>query len=172
MERLLLKRGTPSAAALLEYDQLLFVVNVPATPATVGHWYLLNSSRTLEHIVDIDSCGGSHPSDTSIVQQFLESLHVVAAAEASQPPPTTRFTAGWRCGSLGSIATPGVRSPQQPDNFSCGVYMLVAMWCLMASVDLHSVLQDGATGSNGKAVKLWRNRLALSLYTNQLGVVA
>lgn len=172
VERLLLKRGTPSAAALLEYDQLLFVVNVPATPATVGHWYLLNSSRTLEHIVDIDSCGGSHPSDTSIVQQFLESLHVVAAAEASQPPPTTRFTAGWRCGSLGSIASPGVRSPQQPDNFSCGVYMLVAMWCLMASVDLHSVLQDGATGSNGKAVKLWRNRLALSLYTNQLGVVA
>ena len=169
--RLLKKRGTPSAAALLEYEQLLFVVNVPATSATVGHWYLLNSSRTLEHIVDIDSCGGSHPSDTLIVQQFLESLHTTVAAEAGQPTPTTRFTAGWRCGSLGSIATPGVRSPQQPDNVSCGVYMLVAIWCLMASVDLHSVLQDGAAGSNGKSVKLWRDRLALSLYTNQLGVV-
>ena len=37
------------------------MVNVPAASATVGHWYILNSSRTLEHIVDIDSCGGSHP---------------------------------------------------------------------------------------------------------------
>ena len=168
--RRMAKRGTPSAAQLLEYDQLLFVVNVPATSHTVGHWYFVNSSRTLEHIVDIDSYGGSHPSDTALVQKFLESLHTAVAAEAGQPTPTDRFTAGWRCGSLGSL-TPGVRSPQQPDNCSCGVYMLVAIWCLMASVDLHTVLQDGATGSNGQSVQLWRDRLALCLFTNHLGAV-
>ena len=92
------------------------------------------------------------------------------AAEAGQPTPTERFTAGWRCGSLGSL-TPGVRSPQQPDDYSCGVYMLMAIWGLMASVDLHSVLQDGAASTNGQSVQLWRDRLALCLFTNQLGAV-
>ena len=67
--------------------------------------------------------------------------------------------------------TPGVRSPQQPDDYSCGVYMLMAIWGLMASVDLHSVLQDGAASTNGQSVQLWRDRLALCLFTNQLGAV-
>ena len=49
--------------------------------------------------------------------------------------------------------------------------MLMAIWGLMASVDLHSVLQDGAASTNGQSVQLWRDRLALCLFTNQLGAV-
>jgi hypothetical protein len=149
-------KGCPSAVELLAREQLFFVVNIPATDATVGHWYLMGSNREDQHIFAIDSCGAARPNAILVVQRFLELLHAKAAMPGTLP---TRFTAGWRSGSLVH------RTPQQPDAVSCGVFMLVTLWCLVCGVDLHSRLEllD--------SVNYWRRRVTLCLYCGSLSSV-
>lgn len=156
-----LGKARRTAAELLELEQLLFVVHVEATQHTAAHWYFMQSSREHEHIIAIDSCGGQHAEAIEVVHRFLDSLHAQAAI-ADGTPRTAHFTDGWRRGSLGPL------TPQQPDGESCGIYVLIAIWCLMSQVDLHSRLRDGAARDGGQPVSYWRDRITLCLYCGGL----
>eukprot|EP00966_Prymnesium_polylepis_P005634 128720-Prymnesium_polylepis.1 len=107
VERLL--KAVPLHEQLLTLDQLLFIVNVPGSTLTCGHWYFVQADLRAGHIVAVDSCGGKHDNAIAIVQHTLESLHRQAAVRMGGTVPSTAFTADWRKGALAQ------RTPQQPD---------------------------------------------------------
>ena len=84
-------------------------------------------------------------------------MYARATAMAGQPL-TRRLTKGWRGVSLGPPLT-----PRQPDAVSCGVYMLVGMWCCMSGTALSRL--------NDCSVNYWRNAVTLCLYRGGLGLL-
>ena len=49
----------------------------------------------------------------------------------------------------------GARTPQQPDCVSCGVYMLLVIWCFMCGVDPASCIHSaGHSGSSANDARL------------------
>ena len=53
-------------------------------------------------------------------------------------------------------------TPSQPDSSSCGLYMLIGLWCCMSGVSLSSRL-------DARPVNHWRNVLTLCLYRGGIG---
>lgn len=151
-----LLNAAPSAEELLAHEQLLFVVNVPETATTSGHWYFIRASLAHSYVAAVDSCGGVHADAIVAVQRFLERLQAVRAEQQGQPPPSIAFTSEWRGASLQPPTT-----PSQPDAVSCGVYMLVGMWCCMSGVTLASRLDV-------RSVNFWRDVITLCLYQGGL----
>ena len=156
VERLL--RAAPLCEDLLNKEQLLFMVNVPRSATSAGHWYLLQAHITGGHIAALDSWPGAHPDALTIVQAFVERLDRDVAERARQAR-TSPFTENWR--SAARLQGHG-QTPRQTDAVSCGIYMLIAMWCCMSAVDPNAYL-GGALTAN-----YWRARVTLILYTGSL----
>ena len=148
----------------LACSQLFFLVNVPATNTQTGHWYFLRAHLKEGYIAAVDSCGATRERGIRLVQQLLEHLHTEALSQEGKPP-SERLTVDWRAASLGD------QTPQQTDWVSCGVYMLVAVWCCMAGVPIESRLEcrSGAAAPSARSASYWRDRISLSLYRGRLG---
>ena len=76
----------------------------------------------------------------------------------------SRLTADWR-------SAPNLHGcdqvPRQADGVSCGIHLLIGLWCCMSSVDPNKFL-----GSGGLSANDWRDRITLSLYIGSLARVA
>ena len=153
VERLL--KAVPVEVDLLAQDQLFFVVNVPATEATLGHWFFVCVHKANAYIAAVESCSGTHPEAIAVVQRFLERLHADAAASRGLRLGG-QHTEDWRSASLSPPLT-----PHQPDAVSCGVHMLIGIWCCMSGVTLASRLDS-------QSVNYWRDVLTLCLYRGGL----
>ena len=158
-----LLKKVPAEVDLLKLKELFFVVNVPKTDMTAAHWYFIRAHLKRGYIAAVDSCGGAHADALRAVQRFLEHLHAEALA-CDNHPLAHRVTETWHMASLVH------RTPQQGDATSCGVYVLIAIWCCMSGVDIGSRLSCrlGASGPTARSVHYWRNRLALALYRGSL----
>ena len=58
------------------------------------------------------------------------------------------------------VAMPAHTIPHQPDAVSCGVCMLVAIWCCMSGASLHACLGR----PDGPSINYWRDVITLCLY--------
>jgi len=157
MKRLL--KSVPSYVDLLSQEQLLFVVNKPATASTAGHWFFVRAQQRHAYIAAVDSCTGTHSDAISLVQSFIEHLHAQNACKRGLTVQTQR-TEDWRSASLQPPVT-----PRQPDAVSCGIYMLIGLWCCMSGAQLSQCLDS-------KPVNYWRNVITLCLYRGGLGAFA
>ena len=158
VQRLLQK--VPSNVNLLECEQLLFPVHVPSSSLRCGHWYAVQCHHTLGHVVALDSTRSSHPEAIRVVQIFIEGLHAKACAGR----PACPFTDGFRAHSL---CPP--RSPAQPNDFDCGVFTLVTIWCCIQKVPLHEALTDELIESSGPEHRsFWRAQLTIWLMKGRL----
>jgi hypothetical protein len=153
-----LVKAVPAHVDLLSQEQLLFVVNVPESETTAAHWFFVRVSSAHAYLAAVDSCPGKHADAIAVVQGFIEKLHARNAAEKGLTLQSAR-TEDWRSASLQPPVT-----RRQPDAVSCGVYMLVGVWCCMSGVHLSAYLDS-------QPVNYWRDVITLCLYRGGVGIM-
>jgi hypothetical protein len=124
-----------------------------------GHWFFVRAQQRHAYIAAVDSCTGTHSDAISLVQSFIEHLHAQNACKRGLTVQTQR-TEDWRSASLQPPVT-----PRQPDAVSCGIYMLIGLWCCMSGAQLSQCLDS-------KPVNYWRDVITLCLYRGGLGAFA
>ena len=119
---------------------------------------LKKGSPTAFMVLKLLSTSGRDSIHSAKGQQKLIDGLVPFSIFAGQSAPSTAYTLDWRGASLHPPTT-----PRQPDAVSCGVHMLVGIWCCMSDVPLASRL-DGSL----RSVNYWRDVITLCLYRGGL----